>query len=111
MAAPRKAVPDVHPFLLRFLPAIAIWSLVTGSFGPFANVYFARHLQMPLAQIGLVFSVSQISQVAAVLLAPLVFRRFGLVTGIIYMQVATASALASLAAFNGVAEVSLLYVG
>lgn len=107
----KRRLPAVHPFLLRFLPAIAIWSLVTGSFGPFANVYFAKHLQMPLPQIGFVFSVSQIMQVAAVLLAPLVFRRFGLVTGIVYMQVATASALASLALFHGVVEASFLYVG
>jgi predicted MFS family arabinose efflux permease len=112
VAAPKKhRLPAVHPFLRRFLPAIAIWSLVTGSFMPFANVYFAKHLQMPLPQIGFVFSISQIMQVAAVLLAPLVFRRFGLVTGIIYMQVATAAALASLGLFHGLIEASFLYVG
>ncbi len=109
--APRKGFPVVSPFLLRFLPAIAIWSLVIGSFSPFANIYFARHLQMSLPQIGAVFSVAQILQVAAVLIAPLVFGRFGLVIGIVYMQVATASALASLAVIHGAVGASLLYVG
>ncbi len=110
-AASRKRLPVVHPFLFRFLPAVAIWGLVTGAFSPFANVYFVRHLQMSLPQTGVVFSVAQVSQVAAVLIAPLVFRRFGLVTSIVYMQVATASALASLAVIHGAAEASFLYVG
>jgi predicted MFS family arabinose efflux permease len=107
----RRALPRLHPFLFLFLPVVAVWGLVTGSFAPFANVYFARHLHMPLAQIGVVFSAAQIAQVAAVLLAPLVFRRFGLISGIIYMQIATGLALASLAAAHGTVATSFLYVG
>ncbi|HEY6375381.1 MAG TPA: MFS transporter, partial [Edaphobacter sp.] len=45
---PKRTRPFLAPGLLRLLPAIAIWSLVTGSFSPFANVYFARHLRMSL---------------------------------------------------------------
>ena len=35
-------------FLVRFLPAIAAWSVVTGSFSPLANIYFAQHLHMSI---------------------------------------------------------------
>jgi predicted MFS family arabinose efflux permease len=86
-----------NPFLLRFLPAVAVWSLATGAFSPFANAYFAQHLRMPAQRIGMVFSGSQLSQVLAMLVAPTIFRRFGLVNGIVYTQVATALALGCLA--------------
>ena len=79
------------PFMLRYLPAIAAWSLVTGSFSPFANVYFKRHLHMTLPQIGNAFSISQIAQVGAVLTAPLIFKRFGLLAGIVYTQIVGAA--------------------
>jgi len=84
-------------FLLRFLAAFALWNLATGTFNPFANVYFAR-LHLPVERIGTVFSISQLGQVATVLLAPLVFRRVGLVTGITWMMLATAAGLGGLAA-------------
>jgi MFS family permease len=95
-ARERKFWPR-NPFLFRFLPAIAIWSLATGAFSPFANAYFAQRLHMPAQRIGMVFSGSQLSQVVAMLAAPKVFRRFGLVSGIVYTQVATALALGCLA--------------
>jgi MFS family permease len=100
-----------NPFLLRFLPALAFWSMVDDSFSPFANVYFARHLQMSLPRIGMVFSLSQLAQVVAVLAAPLAFRKFGLVAGIIYMQIATSFALGSLAMARGTTTAALIYVG
>ena len=99
------------PFLVRFLPAMAAWSLVTGAFSPFFNTYFSHYLQMPLERIGLITSVSQVSQALAVLAAPLIFQRFGLVTGIVYTQIATAIALASLAAVRGASTAAVVYVG
>ena len=90
--------PLISPFLLRYLPAIAVWSLVTGSFSPLASVYLARHVHLSLPQIGNAFSLSQIAQVAAVLLAPMLFRRWGLVGGIVFTQVAAAILLLTLAA-------------
>ncbi|MBV8729973.1 MAG: MFS transporter [Acidobacteriia bacterium] len=83
-------------FLLRYLVAIAVWNLATGAFNPFANVYFER-LLFPVERIGAVFSFSQAAQVAAVLAAPLVFRKCGLTTGISWMMLATAAALCALA--------------
>lgn len=98
-------------FLMRFLPAIAAWSLVTNSLSPFFNVYFSKHLHMPVPRIGVVFSVAQLSQVLAILLAPLVYRKFGLVTGIMYTQLATALALACLAAVRVASAAAFIYVG
>jgi MFS family permease len=84
------------PWLMRYLGAFAVWNLATASFNPFANVYFKR-LQFGDAQIGSVFAAAQSVQVAAVLMAPMVFRRFGLVTGIVSMMAATAVGLGGLA--------------
>jgi MFS family permease len=100
-----------NPFLLRFLPAVAVWSLATGAFVPFSNVYFSQYLRMPVERIGVIFSVSQLSQVLAMLVAPAVFRRFGLVTGIVYTQIVTAVALGCLAAVPGASAAAIVYAG
>jgi predicted MFS family arabinose efflux permease len=100
----RKFWPH-NPFLFRFLPAIAVWSLATGAFSPFANAYFAQRLRMPAQRIGTVFSASQLAQVLAMFAAPGIFRRFGLVNGIVYTQVATALALGCLAVGHAPAAV------
>jgi len=98
-------------FLPRFLLAIGLWSLVTGSLGPFFNIYFSRHLQMSVPHIGMVFSVAQISQVVAILLAPLIYKRFGLIAGIMYTQIATALALGCLAAVPIASAAVVMYTG
>ena len=101
-AAPRVRLSRLsNPFLRRFLPAMAVWALVTGSFPPFANVYFVHHLGLSLQKVGFVFSLSQLVQFLAVLCAPLLFRRTGLVRGVVLTQIATAAALASLAFIHG----------
>ena len=84
-------------FVIRFLAVWAIWNLATGSFNPFFNTFFAR-LHTPVERIGLIMSGSQLSQVAALLLAPLVLRRMGMVSGTAAMLMATALALGGLAA-------------
>ena len=85
------------PFLIRFLIAIGVWSLVTGAFSPFFNAYFSHYLRMPVERIGTIFSGSQLSMMFAMLLAPAVFRKFGLPSGIMYAQLATAICLGWLA--------------
>jgi predicted MFS family arabinose efflux permease len=89
-----KAYPR-SPFLFRYLAALAVWNLATGSFNPFANVYFA-HMGFSARRIGSVFSGSQAAQLAGVLLAPAIFRKAGLVAGITWMMAATAAGLAGL---------------
>jgi predicted MFS family arabinose efflux permease len=99
-----------NSFLFRFLPAIAVWSLVTGAFSPFFNVYAAQHLKLALKQIGMLYSASQLSQVAAIMIAPMVFKKYGLVTGIMYTQVATAIMLACLAGTSTASGAAVAYV-
>jgi Na+/melibiose symporter-like transporter len=99
-----------NPFLFRFLPVIAIWSVETNAFAPFINVYFSQYIHMPMQKIGFVFAISQVSQVLAILFTPLIFRKFGLVTAIIYMQIATAVALGALAGVRSVSTAAFAYV-
>jgi MFS family permease len=87
----------MNPFLVRFLPSMALWTAVLASFTPFSNVYLTKNLHIPLAQIGVIFSAAQLIQLCVGLLTPVVFRRLGLVNGIVATQVATAAALGSLA--------------
>jgi MFS family permease len=104
--------PTVYPrsrFLWRFLPAIALWSLVTGGFSPFFNTYFSQRMGMSVDRIGTMFSLSHASQVVAVLCAPFLFRRIGLVKGVMSTQIATAIAIACLAATSGFVGAALVY--
>ncbi len=52
-ASEHKLYPR-NPFLLRFLPALALWSLVTGSLSPLANVYFSEYLHTSLERMGII---------------------------------------------------------
>jgi MFS family permease len=97
-------------FVFRFLAASAVWSLVIGSFGPFASVYFARILKMPLPHIGIVFSLSQLLQVAGVLCAPFIFKKCGLVAGVMYMQITTAIFLVGLAATHTILTAAIFFL-
>lgn len=109
--APERKFYPRSPFLLRFLPAIAVWSLATGAFTPFANAYFSQFLRMPVAKIGMVFSGAQLAQVAAILIAPLIFRKFGITTGIVGMQLAAAVVLGCLALGPAAPAAALTYAG
>ncbi len=84
-------------FLIRFAIAIGIWNFAIGFFTPFANVYLATHLNVPLPRIGLIYTISQVVQIAAILMAPLLYRKVGLVAGIALTQIGTASMLWGLA--------------
>ena len=83
-------------FVVRFLIVWAIWNLATGSFNPFFTTFFAR-LHTPVERIGLIMSGSQLGQVLALMLAPVVLRKMGLVSGTAAMLMATALALGGLA--------------
>jgi MFS family permease len=92
-APERRRIRVFHPFLLWFLPPFVVWNVVTGSFPPFAAVYLQQHLGMALGPVGVVFSISQLLQFAAVLLAPLLYRARGRIAGIALAQALTALAL------------------
>jgi MFS family permease len=95
---PMRRIRVFHPFLLWFLPPFVIWNVVTGSFPPFAAVYLQQHLGIPLRHVGIIFSVSQLLQFTAVLLAPLLYRQWGRVVGVALAQACTAIALACMGA-------------
>jgi MFS family permease len=97
------------PFLLRFLLAMAVWNLVTGSFAPFANVYFVHHLGLPLERAGSIFTFSQGVCFVALLCAPLLFRRTGLASGIMLTQLATAASLAGLACIHTATQAAWMF--
>jgi MFS family permease len=109
---PRKlpSFLKLHPFLWRFLPAMALWTATLAAFNPFANVYLSRNLHISLAQIGVIFSVSQGIQLCAGLLTPLLFRKLGLLNGIVASQVATAAAIGLLAATGNRSIAVVLYL-
>ena len=100
----------LHPFLLRFLPAMALWTAVLASFTPFANVYLSRNLHVPMSQIGLIFSAAQIVQLCVRLLTPMLFRALGMVNGIVATQLLTALALGCLAGTQSTRLAVALYL-
>ena len=114
LAAPVRQVkqPRIsNPFLWRFLPAMAVWGLVTGALPPFANVYFVHHLGLSLERTGFIFSISQLAQFLAILAAPLLFRRAGLTAGVMLTQFATAACLAWLSLAHSAQLASYIYWG
>jgi predicted MFS family arabinose efflux permease len=97
-------------FLVRFLPAIALWGLAIGAFTPFATIYFSRHLGMSTPRVGLTFSVAQVFQFIGILAAPFLFRKSGRLSGIVYSEIAAAMALGALAVFRQPSVAGVLYV-
>ncbi len=104
----RRVYPR-SPFIKQFLVALLLWSLATGAFNPFFTVYFSKTLAMATGQIGTLFSVAQLVQVLALMLAPFVLRRLGVINGLMTMQIATAVALAALAAGPAVLVAGALF--
>ncbi|MBA3914169.1 MAG: MFS transporter [Acidobacteriales bacterium] len=105
----RRAIYPRSSVLWRFFAALAVWSLATGAFAPLAGVYFSQHLHLRVEEVGSIFSGSQMSQVAAILVAPIVLRRLGLVKGIASMQIATALSLAVLSTLTSPWQAALMY--
>jgi MFS family permease len=100
LSAPTTKPDTVYPrspFVFRYLVAAAVWGLVLGAFPSLYNAYFARRLSASTSQIGLLYSLSQLSQAAAILLAPRLFARSGLERGIVLTQLASALFLVVLA--------------
>ena len=91
-----RKVYAMSPFLWRFLGALAIWGAATGAFNPFFNLFFSRALHFDVEKIGFVYSATQGAQVLAMLMSPVVLRRFGVGPAIALMQAATGVSLAGL---------------
>jgi MFS family permease len=106
----RKVYPS-RRFIGRYLAAMAVWTLAVGAFEPFFNAYFAQHFHMPLQEIGSLFSYAQLSQVLAIMASPILFRKVGVVDGIVYVQIAAAIALGALAMCTRASTAAVVYVG
>jgi predicted MFS family arabinose efflux permease len=98
-------------FIKRYLAAIAIWTLAGATFDPFYNVYFSQYLHMSVEQIGSIYSYAQLSQVLAIMATPFIFRKLGMVDGIVYLQIGAAITLGALALCSRVQMASIVYVG
>jgi MFS family permease len=109
-----KDSPASYPrssFVIRFLSAVAVLNLATAAFNPFANTYFASYLKMQPQHIGLVFSGGQLAQVIAILLSPLILKRFGMIWGIVIMELAAGLSLSTLAIGPPVLAATLAFAG
>jgi MFS family permease len=106
----RKIYPS-RGFIGRYLAAMAVWTLAVGAFEPFFNAYFAQHFHMPLQEIGSLFSYAQLSQVIAIMASPILFRKVGVVDGIVYVQIAAAITLGGLAMCTRAPVAAVVYVG
>ncbi len=104
-----KRIYPNNSFIRIFLVALFAWMLGTIGFNAFFNVYFARHLHATVPQIGLISSYSQLVQVGAILLAPVVLSRVGTVRGIAGAQFATAAMLILLAVVSNAAIAAPIY--
>jgi MFS family permease len=102
--------PVFHPFLARFLPPFAVWSIVIGSFIPFAPVYFQKQLGLSLQHVGAIFSASQLAQFCAVLVAPLLYRGVGSIKGIVCAQVLAGATIFALGRSPSAALAVVCYV-
>jgi len=100
-----------NPFLLKYLPLMALWSAVIAAFTPFANVYLSRDLHIPMDRIGLTFSAIQAVQLCMGVLTPVVFRLLGLVNGIVATQLVAAFTLAFMAGARHGRLAIALYLG
>lgn len=101
----------LRPFLLRFLPAMALWAAVVAAFTPFGNVYLASNLHISMTKIGLIFSAVQVVELTMGLVTPLVFRALGLINGVTVTQIAAALVLGSLAGAANRELAIALYLG
>jgi len=109
-AKERRVYPSGR-FFKRYLAAIAVWTLAGATFDPFYNVYFSQYLHMSVQQIGSIYSYAQFSQVIAIMATPLIFRKFGMVDGIVYLQISAAITLGVLAFCSRESLASIVYVG
>jgi predicted MFS family arabinose efflux permease len=87
------------------------WNLAVGAFNPFFNAFFVRHLSARMEQIGIVFSAGQLAQIAAMMAAPAVLKKLGLVNGVMSTQIAAGLSLAVLAYSNSLLVAAAVYAG
>jgi predicted MFS family arabinose efflux permease len=110
---PGVAETRVYPkgrFLIRFLTASAVWNLGTGAFNPFFNAFFQKQMAASTSQIGTIFSAGQMSQIAALMIMPLLLRNMRLLSAVCLAQVVAAVTLMALSVTSSMQTAALVYV-
>jgi len=97
-------------FIVRLLLVLTLWSFFVGSFSPFFNVFFHRRFNQSLGGIGIIFSLSQVCQLLAVLSMPWLVKRVGRVQAIASMQMLAAVFLPVLLLTSKVQVAGLIYL-
>lgn len=97
-------------FVVQLLLVLILWSLFVGSFPPFFNVYFHSQFNQSLDGIGIIFSLSQFCQLAAVLCMPWLVLKLGRVRAIVSAQSASALFLPALIFIGNVQLAGLVYL-
>jgi MFS family permease len=108
-AVAAKSYPS-SPAFRSFLAALAVWHIATGAFNPFFNAWLVRRVHASTEAVGTIFSASQAVQVAALLAAPSILRRLGMIRGVSAMQGATALSLAACAFATNLPFASAAYI-
>jgi len=99
-----------HRFVLQLLTTLVLWSFFVGSFPPFFNVFFHKQFNQSLDGIGIIFSVSQLCQLSAVLCMPWLVLRLGRVRAIASVQFASALMLPVLIVITNVQTAGMIYL-
>jgi len=101
------------PFIKRFLLVLALWSLATGAVNPLFSAFLSKMFHATVEQVGFAYSFSHVAQVIAILCAPVLLKRAGLISGIGMTQLAAAGSLALMSvvavASPGVVAATLVY--
>ena len=97
-------------FVFQLLTTLVLWSFFVGSFPPFFNVFFHQQFNQSLDGIGIIFSVSQVCQFAAVLCMPWLVLRLGRVKAIASVQFASALMLPILIVITNVQIAGTIYL-
>ncbi|HEU0005634.1 MAG TPA: MFS transporter [Terriglobia bacterium] len=104
------AMTTSRRFILQLLMVLVLWSFFVGSFPPFFNVYFHKQFNQSLDGIGIIFSVSQLCQLSAVLCMPWLALRLGRIRAISSVQFASALVLPALIVISNVQLAGLVYL-
>jgi MFS family permease len=96
-------------FLLRFLPAIALWYAFCAGFIPFFNAYLRNRMGGSVAAIGGAYAFSHLPQAAATLLMPLVIARLGLVRSVVTTQILAALGVLAMLQAQNLTQATLFY--
>jgi predicted MFS family arabinose efflux permease len=109
LATANQRLQSSRLFLLRFLPAIALWYAFCAGFIPFFNAYLRNRMGGSAAAIGSAYAFSHLPQAAATLLMPLLIARLGPVRAVVTTQILAALGVLAMLRARSLPEAALVY--